>query len=175
MGPRQLDGEHVFVGREKALILRALPSEGMSDDISRRLEGYLAKPLPPFAPGTADCGALVAGWVNEALGREALFPAPYQTHGERIRTARNVAQVCREKLLPLGFRLQLFPDDSLPDGTIVIVEHKAALTGTQIAIWKDGKALTRMDSQDLFIVQDPHVLYAFLLPAEDKATTPEEE
>ena len=120
------------------------------------LQSYLAKPLPPFKRGSADCAAFVAGWVNHQAGKK-LIHLKEITFGEAKRRALQMDTLGAETLEKLNWK----PTENPNYGDIVFVDCEQALCDQAIAIFSEGKAITRMESESLFIVDEPKILKAW--------------
>lgn len=123
-----------------------------------RLQKYISKKLPPFQRGTGDCVAFAAGWVNELAGEEVIQLKPL-TFGDVVRSLRKkpLAQQVSEHLKPLGWEPC---EGAAPpsDGDVIVVRHPDAIGGYAVGIFTDGKVVTRFESADLFIIQEPDII-----------------
>ncbi|MBK1835001.1 DUF6950 family protein [Roseibacillus ishigakijimensis] len=120
------------------------------------LQAYLAKPLPPFCRGTADCAAFVAGWVNHLAGKEAVKLRPI-TYGEAKRQALKMEIIGAQALADLNWSRT----DSPQDGDIVFYRCEQALGGKAIGIFSEGKAISRMEAPALHLTEEPEILAAW--------------
>lgn len=117
------------------------------------LQKYLAKKLPKFRRGDGDCVAFVAGWVNEVEGKEAVALERI-TQGEAVRRARSIVELSTKQFEALEWKESSEPKD----GSVILVEATEALSGKTLAIYSEGKAVTRMEGPKLFVIDNPKVI-----------------
>lgn len=119
------------------------------------LQAYLAKPLPPFQRGTADCGAFVAGWIN-SLTSEGKIEVKPMTFGEVKRqiVRDGMAKMASDKLEPLGWTRE----KEAKDGDVVVYEQENSLGSLAVGIMSDGAAVTRMEDDKLHLTKNPKTI-----------------
>lgn len=125
------------------------------------LQDYLSQTLTPFKRGTADCVAFAAGWVNKRAGEEVIKLKPL-TFGDVVRALRRkpLADQVAETIEPLGWKPR---KSKFADGDLVIIKHEEATGGFVVAIYSEGKAITRLEKADLFVIQEPEIVQGWTL------------
>lgn len=123
-----------------------------------QLQKYLAKPLPPYRCGDADCVAFVAEWINEKSGVR-FFDLQPMTFGGVVRALQESPLVNQ---IASHIEILDYVETSEPaDGDIIVFEHGP--NATCAGIFSDGKVIARMESQKLWIENEPKIVKAWTI------------
>ena len=116
-----------------------------------KLQEFLRRPLPPFKRGSADCCAFAANWAHFWLDLPAAeLPDLSDKEARRQLLQQPLAERALEHAGKIGLRTKQEP----ADGDIIVFECPRVFGGKAIGIYSDGKGVTRMEGQKLFVHKD---------------------